>query len=121
MKDVEAFKNNVDAADKSQWDVGNSGKAPQSLIDYKPTTAAVTTEVEVEQFEPITASDVKTDSFTKDNALTYEEDERESDSGRMTTYLSSITVEATNADGDAIGTITKVTDEDKIFFLLLKM
>jgi len=115
MKDVQAFKNNVDAADKSEWDTGNTGKAPQSLIDYKSTTAPVTTEVEVEQFQPITASDVKTDGFTRDNALTYEEDERESDSGRMTTYLSSITVEATNADGDAIGTITKITDEDKIF------
>jgi len=115
MKDVQAFKNNVDAADKSEWDTGNTGKAPQSLIDYKSTTAPVTTEIEVEQFQPITASDVKTDGFTRDNALTYEEDERESDSGRMTTYLSSITVEATNADGDAIGTITKITDEDKIF------
>ena len=115
MKDVEAFKKNVDAADKSQWDVGNNGKAPQSLIDYKPTTAAVTTEVEAEQFEPITSSDVKTDPFTRDNALTYDEDERETDSGRMSTYLSSVTVEATNSDGDAIGTITKITDEDKIF------
>lgn len=120
MNDVEAFKKNVDAADKSQWDVGNNGKAPQSLIDYKSTTAPVTTEVEVEQFEPITINDVVTESFTKDNALTYEEDERQGDNGRSYPYLSSITIEATDQDGNAIGTITKVTDEDKIFFFTVE-
>ena len=120
MKDVQAFKKNVDAADKSQWDVGNTGKTPQSLIDYKPTKAPVTTEIEAEVFEPITSNDVKTDPFTRDNALTYEEDERETDSGRMSTYLSSVTVEATNPDGDAIGTITKITDEDKIFYFTVE-
>ena len=120
MKDVKAFKKNVDAANKSQWDAGNTGKAPQSLIDYKPTKAPVTTEIEAEVFEPITSNDVKIDSFTRDNALTYEEDERETDSGRMSTYLSSVTVEATNPDGDAIGTITKITDEDKIFYFTVE-
>jgi len=120
MRDVETFKKNVDAADKSEWDVGNNGKAPQSLIDYKPTKAVVTAEVEEEVFQPITAKDVKTDAFTKDNALDYEEDERESDSGRISTYLSSITVEATNADGDPIGTVTKLTDEDKIFYFTVE-
>ena len=73
-----------------------------------------------EVFQPITAKDVKTDAFTKDNALDYEEDERESDSGRISTYLSSITVEATNADGDPIGTVTKLTDEDKIFYFTVE-
>jgi hypothetical protein len=120
MKDVETFRKNVDAADKSQWDVGNNGKAPQSLIDYKPTTTAVTTEVEVEQFEPIAIGDVITEAFTKDNALTYEEDERQGDNGRSYPYLSSITIEATDQDGNAIGTITKVTDEDKIFFFTVE-
>ena len=117
MKDVQAFKKNVDAADKSQWDVGNTGKAPQSLIDYKSPTATVATEAEVEEeFQPILISDVNTPTFTRDNALFYDEDERESDSGRVSTYLSSVTVEATNPDGDPIGTITKITDEDKIFY-----
>ena len=119
MKDAEAFRKNVDAADKSQWDVGNNGKAPQSLIDYKPTTA-VATEVEVKQFEPIAIGDVVTEAFTKDNALTYEEDERQGDNGRSYPYLSSITIEATDQDGNAIGTITKVTDEDKIFFFTVE-
>jgi hypothetical protein len=117
MKDVQAFKKNVDAADKSQWDVGNTGKAPQSLIDYKSPTATVATETEVEEeFQSILISDVNTPAFTRDNALFYDEDERESDSGRVSTYLSSVTVEATNPDGDPIGTITKITDEDKIFY-----
>jgi hypothetical protein len=115
MKDVMAFKEKVDAADKSEWDVGNNGTAPQSLVDYKPTQTTVVTEVEAEAFEPITAKDVKTESFTKDNALFYDEDERETDSGRMVPYLSSITIEATNVDGDTLGNITKLTDEDKMF------
>ena len=71
---------------------------------------------EEEKFEPLKASDVKTDTFTKDNALFYEEDERETDSGRTVTYLSSITVQVTDPDGQEIGTITKITDEDKIFY-----
>ena len=72
--------------------------------------------VQEEQFQPILIKDVKSDAFTKDNAIDYSEDERETDSGRTSTYLSSVTVEARNADGDPIGTITKITDEDKIFY-----
>jgi hypothetical protein len=115
MNDVEAFKNNVDAADKSQWDVGNNGKAPQSLIDYKPVQAEAALMIEEEQFVPMKASEVKNDAFTKDNAIDYIEDEKDTDSGRTVTYISSLTVEARNIDGEPIGTITKLTDEDKIF------
>ena len=115
MNDVEAFKNNVDAADKSQWDVGNNGKAPQSLIDYKPVQAEAVLMIEEEQFIPMKASEVKNDAFTKDNAIDYIEDEKDTDSGRTVTYISSLTVEARNIDGEPIGTITKLTDEDKIF------
>jgi len=71
---------------------------------------------EEEKFVPLKVSDVKNDAFTRDNALFYEEDEKETDSGRVVSYLSSITVQVTNADGDEIGTITKITDEDKIFY-----
>lgn len=116
MNDVEAFKNNVDAADKSEWDVGNNGKAPQSLIDYKPIADEAITKSEVEQFEAMPVSDVKTDRFNKNDALYYDEDERELESGRISTYISSITVQATNTDEDLIGTITKITDEDSIFY-----
>jgi hypothetical protein len=115
MNDVNTFKNNVDAADKSQWDVGNNGKAPQSLIDYKPVQAEAVLMIEEEQFIPMKASEVKNDAFTKDNAIDYIEDEKDTDSGRTVTYISSLTVEARNIDGEPIGTITKLTDEDKIF------
>jgi hypothetical protein len=71
---------------------------------------------EEEKFVPLKVSDVKNDAFTRDNALFYEEDEKETDSGRIVSYLSSITVQVTNTDGDEIGTITKITDEDKIFY-----
>ncbi len=96
----------IDEADRG--DVG---------VEEAPATEVV---VEEEKFQPITMADVKTDTFTRDNALFYEEDERESDSGRVSTYLSSITVEATNTDGDPIGTITKITDEDKIFYFTVE-
>ena len=33
MKDVMSFKEQVDAADKSKWDVGNIGKAPESITE----------------------------------------------------------------------------------------
>ena len=121
MKDVMSFKEKVDAADKSKWDVGNKGIAPQSLIDYTPTNVVETAPaitapvVEEQQYEPITADDIHTDAFTRDNASTYEEDYREADNGRSYPYLSSLTIEATNADGDTVGNITKITDEDRIF------
>ena len=94
------------------------GVTPNAYLGIEEeVTPAATPEVATEEtFEPITASDVKTPAFTRDNALFYDEDERESDSGRVSTYLSSVTVEATNPDGDPLGTITKITDEDKIFY-----
>jgi hypothetical protein len=116
MSDVLAFKNEVDVADKTNWDKGNEGKAPASLESYKPKRA-VEPEVsptvqQEEQFQPIDISDVKIDLFKKDNALDFEENEREGDNGRSYTYISSITVEALNSDGDTIGNITKLADED---------
>ncbi len=35
MGDVNKFRENVDKADKKNWDKGNTGKAPESLIKYK--------------------------------------------------------------------------------------
>lgn len=95
-------------------DVNDKGDVVAEKATVAPEEEAVVEEQEV--FEPIKLADVKTPAFTRDNALFYEEDERESDSGRTSTYLSSVTVEATNPDGDPIGTITKITDEDKIFY-----
>ena len=95
-----------------EQDTGDVSMRPEGVQerDTEPTLV-----IEEEQFIPITPSDVKTDAFTKENAIDYEEDEKETDSGRTITYISSLTVEARNADGDPIGTITKLTDEDKIF------
>ena len=89
---------------------GNMEPEVEPAVVAEPTLV-----IEEEQFVPMTPSEVKTDAFTKDNAIDYIEDEKETESGRTVTYISSLTVEARNADGDAIGTITKLTDEDKIF------
>jgi hypothetical protein len=79
-------------------------------------TAKLEPEVEVveeEQYEPITVSGTSHDTFTKDNAVDYEEDEKEGDNGRTYTYLSSITVELVDDfSGETIGRITKLKDED---------
>jgi len=69
--------------------------------------------VEEEQYEPITVGNTSHDSFTRDNAVDYEEDEKEGDNGRSYTYLSSITVELVDdISGETIGRITKLKDED---------
>ena len=93
-----------------------STPAQEASLTIQEETPAVEPIVQEEQFQPISIKDIKSDAFTKDNAIDYSEDERETDSGRTSTYLSSVTVEARNADGDPIGTITKITDEDKIFY-----
>jgi GNAT superfamily N-acetyltransferase len=68
---------------------------------------------EEEQYEPITVSDTSHDTFTKDNAVDYEEGEREGDNGRSYTYLASVTVELVDdVSGDTIGTISKLKSED---------
>ena len=69
---------------------------------------------EVEQYQPITIKDISIERFSKDNARDYEEDERETDSGRMSTYVSSMTMDVTNSDGDSVGGLTKLVDEDGI-------
>ena len=93
-------------------DIGDISMRPEGLQEISEA-------IEQEQFIPMNASEVKTDAFTKENAIDYEEDEKETESGRTVTYISSLTVEARNADGDAIGTITKLTDEDKIFSFIV--
>ena len=101
-----------------ETDTGDLGVEAVAEPVVEAAAEPVVTEavVEEEAFEPITASDVKTPAFNRENALFYEEDERETDSGRTSTYLSSVTVEATNTDEEPLGTITKITDEDKIFY-----
>jgi hypothetical protein len=100
------------------WTEGRAGDMEfeeKAEVVAEPVEAEPTLIIEEEQFIPMQASEVKTDAFTKDNAIDYLEDEKETESGRTVTYISSLTVEARNADGDPIGTITKLTDEDKMF------
>ena len=81
--------------------------------EVTPTQEEVKQEEEEEQYEPITVSGTSHDTFTKDNAVDYEEDEREGDNGRSYTYLSSVTVELIDDNsGDTIGTISKLKSED---------
>ena len=97
----------------------------QTKSEAKPTESATKVEsvkeaakyepevIEEEQYEPITVGDTSHNSFTKDNSVDYEEDEKEGDNGRTYTYLSSITVELVDDfSGETIGRITKLKDED---------
>jgi hypothetical protein len=79
----------------------------------KAPEATRVAEVEVaEEFTPMRVEDLDSDTFTRNNAIDYEEDVREDSNGREYPYLSSITVEARDADGDTIGSITRLADED---------
>ena len=69
---------------------------------------------EEEVFEPLTIKGTTHETFTRDNASDYEEDERESDTGKISTYLSRITVPLIDSfTGDTIGHLVKIVDEDK--------
>ena len=100
------------------WTEGLAGNMEPEVEKVEPAVVAEPTLVieEEEQYIPMEVSEIAIEPFTKDNAIDYLEDERETDSGRMVTYISSLTMQATNIDGDEVGTITKVTDEDKTFY-----
>lgn len=76
------------------------------------TPAEVIPIVEVEQYVPITDKEVSHEAFTKDNAIDYEEDYKTGDNGREYSYISSLTVELTDNDGNSIGNLIKLVDED---------
>lgn len=82
--------------------------AESNSIQQSAQVAPVT----IEQYVPITVKEISHDKFTRDNAIDYEEGEREDDNGRTRRYLASITVEVMNNDGDTVGSLTKITDED---------
>jgi hypothetical protein len=110
MKDVMSFKEQVDAADKSEWDTGNKGIAPQSLVDYNTPDVVV----EEEQFVPLTVADIEFDvRFSRENSSDVVEDEREGDNGRTYTYLSEVETPVSDVDGNEIGYLVKMVDEDK--------
>jgi hypothetical protein len=71
-------------------------------------------EIEMEKYVPLTAKNIEIGKFSKDEALDYYEDEKELDSGRMSTYISSMTVDVMDENGDSVGNLIKLKDEDGI-------
>ena len=63
----------------------------------------------------VTVKEIKsnTPKFTRDNSIDYEESYKEDSMGREVPYISSLTVEALDIDGEPVGTITRLVDEDK--------
>jgi hypothetical protein len=125
MDEVIAFKQKVDSADKSNWDKGNEGKTPQPLAEYisgvssktpkKPEPVAA--EEAVTEFVPLSPADIKESLFNEENAVDFEVDFREDTRGRRFRFLSSITIQATDGQGNSVGTITKLSDgENKLSF-----
>jgi hypothetical protein len=85
------------------------------LAEHKTTETETTTETEPEapaQYIPLTSKDIEIGKFSKDEAVEYETDEKELESGRMSEYISSMTVEVLNDDGNTVGFLTKLKDED---------
>jgi hypothetical protein len=74
----------------------------------------ITPVVEVEQYVPITEKEVRHEAFTRDNAIDYEEDYKTGDNGREYSYISRLTVELLDNDGNAIGRLIKLVDEDGV-------
>lgn len=74
--------------------------------------AEITPVIEVEQYVPITEKEVRHEAFTRDNAIDYEEDYKTGENGREYPYISSLTVELTDNDGNSIGNLIKLVDED---------
>jgi len=92
--------------------VEQAPKLEMPIIE-ETVTEPTAVEEEEEQYELITVSDTSHDTFTKDNAVDYEEGEREGDNGRSYTYLASVTVELVDdVSGETLGTISKLKDED---------
>lgn len=93
-------------------------KVVESSLIKTPEVSLKTQEVapvvEVEQYVPITEKEVSHEAFTKDNAIDYEEDSKTGDNGREYSYISSLTVELTDNDGNSIGNLIKLVDEDGV-------
>jgi len=113
-EEYKTAKEVAEAYQKAKADNSNPElvKAVESLlVNAAPVVEAAPT-VEAEQYVPMPTTDLSHDAFTRDNAIDFEEDEKEGNNGRTYSYISSLTVEARNADGESIGTITKKADED---------
>jgi hypothetical protein len=103
-----SYKNVVDAG------IVKAKTETKPSVETETTTEESATEAqpEIEQYVPLTSKDLEIGKFSKDEALEYETDEKQLDSGRMSEYISSMTVEVLNEDGDTVGTLTKLKDEE---------
>ena len=89
---------------------------PVVSLKTQPEAAPVVEQVpviEIEQYVPINEESVNHDKFTKDNAVDYETDFRTDDNGREREYISKISVPLNDEDGNSIGNLVKIIDEDK--------
>jgi hypothetical protein len=89
----------------------------EANIKETPAVSLKTQEVapiEVEQYVPVTEKEVRHDAFTRDNAIDYEEDYKTGENGREYPYISSLTVELTDNDGNSIGNLIKLVDQDGV-------
>jgi len=79
-------------------------EAAQELVENLPA----------EKYKPLTSKNIEIGKFSKDEALDYETDEKELESGRMSEYISSMTVDVMDEDGNSIGNLIRLKDEDGI-------
>jgi hypothetical protein len=71
-------------------------------------------EVIAEEFQPITVDNIEFDiRFSRDNASDVVESEREGENGRSYNYIAEVETPVSNADGDQIGYLVKMIDDDK--------
>jgi len=110
VDDLPLYKNAVDAG------VVKAKTETKPAVETETTTEETAKEAqpEVEQYVPLTSKDLEIGKFSKEEALEYETDEKELESGRMSEYISSMTVEVLNEDGDTVGFLTKLKDKDNI-------
>jgi hypothetical protein len=112
----EALKLTDEIYEKTSFADQKVGLLPEefSQIDEEVTAEPVAEPVAeaevVEEFVPISYEKITGAAFTKENAIDYEEDTREDTKGRQYTYLSSITTEVVDDNGEKVGTITKLSD-----------
>ncbi len=82
----------------------------EPVVEEQVVDEPVVEEEVAEEFVPISYGDITGATFTKDNAIDYEEDYREDTKGREYAYISSITIEVMDGNGETVGTITKLSD-----------
>ena len=89
----------------------------QQVSEAAPTAEQAPVEevvVEEEQFIPLNPKEVTFDTkFSKDEASDYQEDEREGENGRYYPYFSEIETPVFDVDGEQIGYLVKMVDDDK--------